>query len=134
MYALQPRFSVTTGPSACAGSAKTGHTLPARRRMKQRAEFEQALTASCLSNKWFAVYQRKNDCGFARLGIIASKRTMPKAVSRNLAKRMIRETFRLNFTCDESYDVLVRAKRLIQPSVSAESRLALLQLLQTART
>lgn len=134
MYALLPRVPVTIRPSATTGLAETGQTLPARRRMKQRAEFEQALKANCLSNKWFAVYLKKNDCGFARLGIIASKRVMPKAVSRNLAKRMIREGFRHNFACGESLDVLVRAKRLIQPGMLVEGRSSLLHLLQTART
>lgn len=127
MYALLPRLSDKLG------SLETGQTFPSRRRMKQRTEFEQALRADCLSNKWFAVHVLKNECGFARLGIIASKRVMPKAVSRNFVKRMIREVFRRNFTSGNSLDVLVRAKRQIQSETAAEGRSALLQLLQTAQ-
>lgn len=101
--------------------------------MRQRAGFESALRTDGLSNKWFAVHVQKNECGFARLGIIASKRVMPKAVTRNYVKRIIREEFRRNFPCGYSLDVLVRARRQLQPETAAEGRSALLQLLQTAQ-
>ena len=102
--------------------------------MNQRAHFERALRAECLSNKWFAVHVQKNECGFARLGIIASKRVMPKAVSRNFVKRTVREVFRCNFSPAVSLDVLVKARRPLQVEAASEGRAALLQLLQTAQT
>jgi len=113
---------------------ETKQTLPAHRRIRQRAEFEQAFHANQLTNKWFVVYVRKNESGFSRLGIVASKRTMPKAVSRNLAKRLIRETFRYGFQSRCALDVVVRARRRISPKNLAEGRLALVQLLQAVQT
>lgn len=112
---------------------KAGHTLPSVRRIKRRVEFENALHSDCLTNKWFAVYLRKNDYGFARLGLIVGKRTMPKAVARNFAKRMIREMFRCNFALDYSLDVVVRARRQFKPETSAEGRLALTLLFQSVQ-
>jgi ribonuclease P protein component len=113
--------------------SKAKQTLSVCRRIKQRAEFEQAFRAKLLNNKWFAVYVCKNKNGFARLGIVASKRTMPKAVSRNLAKRLIREAFRRGFSAGCALDVVVRAKQQISPENSAEGRLALVQLLQAVQ-
>ena len=119
------------GPKAAnALPSNTRQTLSICRRIRQREEFELAFCAERLTNKWFVVYTRKNENGYARLGIVASKRTMPKAVSRNLAKRLIRETFRSRFPLGNALDVVVRAKRQICPKNLAEGRLALMQLLQ----
>ncbi len=115
----------------CALPSNAKHTLPACRRIKQPIEFELALRADSLSNKWFTVYIRENESGYSRLGVIASKRSMPKAVSRNFAKRMIRNIFRLNFSVAYSVDIVVRAKRQFKSETSAEGRLALLQLFQS---
>jgi ribonuclease P protein component len=98
--------------------------------LRQRAEFDQAFRAESVTNKWFAVYVQKNTSGYARLGIVASKRTMPNAVSRNFAKRLIREAYRCNFPSEKALDVVVRARRQINPKYSAEGRQALVQLLQ----
>lgn len=105
--------------------------LPQCRRIRQPIEFELALRADCLSNKWFTVYTRKNENGYSRLGVIASKKSMPKAVSRNFAKRMIRDIFRLNFSVSSSMDVVVRAKRQFNSETSVEGRQALLRLFQS---
>ena len=99
--------------------------------MKQRAEFDLALRASCSANKWYAVCLRKNKYGFARLGVIVSKKIIPKATARNFVKRMIREIFRCNFSVDFPLDVVVRAKRQAPFETLAESRLALITLFQS---
>ena len=117
--------------AVCALPSKTGQTFPTCRRIRQRSEFEQAFRAEQLNNKWFVVYVRKNKSGFARLGIIASKKIMPRAVSRNFVKRLIRETFRCKFPVGCALDIVVRAKRQIRPESLAEGQLALMQLLQT---
>ena len=91
------------------------------------------LCAKCLTNKWFAIYVQKNEGGIARLGVIASKKIMPKAVSRNFAKRLIREVFRCSFSANNTLDVVVRAKRQLSPETSKEGRLALAQLLQAVQ-
>ncbi|MDD5179707.1 MAG: ribonuclease P protein component [Gallionellaceae bacterium] len=105
-------------------------TLSSHSRLRQRSEFERALRANCLTNKWFAVYVHKNEGSIARLGVIASKKIMPKAVSRNFAKRLVREVFRCSLPENCALDVVVRAKRQLNPCTSREGRLALAQLLQ----
>ena len=121
------------GQTEFSGSALAGRVaaFPVSCRMRARAQFERALHAKCLVNKWFFVHLHNNECGFSRLGIIASKRIMPKAVARNLAKRLIRESFRLHFSRARSVDVLVRVRRQVTEKSAGEGRAALLQLLQT---
>jgi ribonuclease P protein component len=43
----------------------------------------------------FALYQRPNTLGHARLGIVVAKRLAQRAVTRNMIKRIAREAFRL---------------------------------------
>lgn len=111
--------------------SKTKQTLSICCRIRQRIEFEQAFRAERFTNKWFVVYVRKNENGFSRLGIVASKKIMPKAVSRNLIKRLIREVFRCKFPAGSALDIVVRAKRQINSETLAEVRFVLEQLLQT---
>lgn len=109
-------------------------TLPLSRRIRQRTDFEQAFRAERFTNKWFIIYVRKNEHGCSRLGLVVSKKTMAKAVTRNFAKRLIREVFRCNFSAEQSLDVVVRAKRQIGQENSAEGNLALTQLLLAVQT
>jgi ribonuclease P protein component len=111
-------------------SKALGQTLAFGRRIRQRTEFEQAFRANRLTNKWFTVYVRKNESGFARLGLVVSKKTIPKAIARNFAKRLVREVFRRDFSAEQALDIVVRARRQINPENSAEGRQALAQLLQ----
>lgn len=111
----------------------TGRSLPANRRLRRRVEFEHAFRSGRLVNAWFAVYARKNEYTFSRIGIAASKKVMPNAVSRNLSKRLIRETFRLEFPVGAAMDVVVYPKRRISQKNLAESRNALRQLLAAAQ-
>lgn len=86
-----------------------------------------------MANKWFVVYARISEAGVSRLGVVASKRIMPKAVSRNFTKRLIKEVFRCSLLADSTLDVVVRARRRLDPEYSAEGRLALKQLLQAVQ-
>ena len=115
-------------------SEATGQTLSSARRIRQSAEFEQAFRADRLTNKWFIVYVRKNKNGFARLGLVVGKKVMPKAVARNLAKRLVREVFRRDFPAILPLDVVVRVRRQINPENLAEGRQALAHLLQAMQT
>ena len=112
---------------------KGEHTLASDRRIRQRTDFETAFRANCLTNKWFAVYARKNEFGIARLGMVASKRVMPEAVTRNFSKRLIRDVFRLNFSSNFALDIVVRVRRPLSTETSKEGRLALIQLLADIR-
>jgi ribonuclease P protein component len=64
--------------------------------LRSRAEFEAVLTAGArLATPNFILRMRANGCGTgARLGIIAGRRAASRAVDRNRARRLIRETFR----------------------------------------
>jgi ribonuclease P protein component len=42
----------------------------------------------------FVLYLRPNPLGHARLGVVVAKRLAPRAVTRNLIKRVAREVFR----------------------------------------
>lgn len=108
-------------------------TLPIGRRIRQRTEFEQAFRAERLTNKWFMVYVRKNESGCSRLGLVVSKKTIPKSVARNFAKRLVREIFRCNFQTELAFDIVVRARRQISAENSAEGRQALAQLFQAVQ-
>lgn len=44
----------------------------------------------------FVLYSRENSLPNARLGVVAAKRLAPRAVTRNLVKRIAREQFRLS--------------------------------------
>lgn len=112
------------------GFKETRQGFPRRRRLVQRAEFEQTFRANRLSNEWFSVYARKNEQGYARLGMAVSKKVMPKAISRNMAKRLIRETFRREFPVSQAMDVVVYARRRINPAEMLNGRTALLRLLR----
>lgn len=61
--------------------------------------------------------------------MIVSKRTISKSFLRNCAKRLIRETFRLNASKLNSCDYIVRIRRSLTKSNLKEAREALLQLM-----
>jgi ribonuclease P protein component len=70
----------------------------------------------------FVLYVRPNELGHARLGVVIAKRFAPRAVTRNLAKRLSREIFRK--TGLKAVDCIVRLnKPLISREQSASSRL-----------
>lgn len=81
-----------------------------RDRIARQDGFAGILKKRVYSNQWFAVYLQPNNLGFSRLGLIVSKRLIPKAVQRNKIKRMIRESFRVTPRCGVEFDVVVRLK------------------------
>lgn len=109
------------------------NSFPSRCRIRQRKDFEQALRGKYLINKWFSVSLFKTENTNARLGMVVGKRTMPKAVSRNFAKRLIRECFRQNMSQLPAVDYVVRIKRSLTKDNSFEARSALLALLLAAK-
>jgi ribonuclease P protein component len=116
-----------------ASLSDSDQSFPSRCRIKQRKDFEQALRSECLINKWFAVHLLKNVNNYARLGMVVSKRTMPKAVARNFAKRLIRECFRQNLSELPSHDFVVRIRRNLTHDTLHEARSALIALLLAAK-
>lgn len=63
--------------------------------MCKRHEYEAVFAYDCaVSGRLFVVRIKPNDLSTPRLGIIASKKALPRAVDRNRGKRLARETFR----------------------------------------
>ena len=56
---------------------------------------------------------RSNDLQFARLGMVVSKKSLPKAYQRNRVKRLIRESFRLIQHQLAGLDVIILSRREI---------------------
>lgn len=79
---------------------------------------------------------KPNALGYARLGLIVSKKIERRAVKRNWIKRILRETFRKNRTSDQikRMDWVIRLKRPVNKNESikltSEMRLLMLQLQQ----
>lgn len=68
---------------------------------------------------WGAV--RGNDVGVARLGMIVAKKVLRRAVDRNRAKRVVRESFRRQSL--EAVDVVVRLTESRPVSLAQADRL-----------
>lgn len=61
----------------------------------------------------FVLYARPNSLGHARLGIVVAKRFAPRAVTRNLIKRLARELFRKSDLA--ASDCIVRLSKPVAP-------------------
>ena len=61
----------------------------------------------------FLVLVKKNELGFARLGMAISKKRVNSAVARNKIKRLVRESFRLNRNSLKGLDLVVLAQKNI---------------------
>jgi ribonuclease P protein component len=105
------------------------YVFPSSHRIRQSKEFERAFSHKGLTNKWFTIYFVDSNLEFPRLGMVVSKRTMSKSVSRNFAKRLIRETFRLNSDKLLSRDYFVRVRRNLTKNTTIEARDALINLM-----
>ena len=87
----------------------------------------------------FALYQRPNELGHPRLGIVVAKRLAQRAVTRNMIKRVAREVFRLAVLPE--VDCIIRLTSPVvargQSASSSSGKLALAtelkQLLEKAR-
>ena len=107
--------------------------MPIERRIRDRQAFGRVMEASKLSNKWFIAYSCENSQDCSRLGMVVSKKMMPKAVTRNYVKRMIREAFRQNMLAITPLDIVIRPRRPINPKDTTEGRKALEDLLLALR-
>ncbi|MDH5259625.1 MAG: ribonuclease P protein component [Gammaproteobacteria bacterium] len=74
----------------------TDQTFPRTARLTSPEEFKIVFrNAKKLNFKVFTVYILANNLPESRLGLAISKKSAKKAVSRNLIKRIIRDSFRL---------------------------------------
>lgn len=68
-----------------------------------------------VGTKHIVVLATPNTEGFARLGLVVSKKNVRLAVNRNKVKRIIRESFRLKQAKLTAFDIVVIAKQGIDP-------------------
>lgn len=73
--------------------------------------FEHVFKAGNIAEKQFKIFFAPNSGKCARLGIVASKRTFPRAVNRNQVKRVIREVFRQHNIKQFRLDLVVMVRR-----------------------
>ncbi|MBS0357651.1 MAG: ribonuclease P protein component [Proteobacteria bacterium] len=71
------------------------HSFPRKKRLLNKHDYEKVFS----SGKKIATFQltafvKKNSHELPRLGVVVSKRQIPRAVDRNKIKRMLRECFR----------------------------------------
>jgi len=97
-----------------------GHNADKRlgrgRRLQDSRCFREAFDqGDSTAGRYQVLWTRKADDAVLRLGVIASKKTFPRAVDRNKAKRMLRESFRLNrqFISPVKIDFVLVARRAI---------------------
>jgi ribonuclease P protein component len=107
--------------------------FPSNSRIQQSKIFEQAFRKKALVNKWFSIHLVNSNFEFARLGMVVSKRTIPKSVNRNFAKRLIRDSFRHNSSKLPALDFIVRIRRKLTDETVLEAKEALLQLMLSAK-
>ena len=66
--------------------------------------------ATKLTYREFSVYVASNKTNTPRLGLAVSKKNAKKAVTRNLIKRIVRESFRINQNKLASLDIIFVAR------------------------
>lgn len=99
--------------------AGLGQGFPATFRLKKPAEFKQVFVNPLKSaDQYFTLLATPNGFGHPRLGLAIAKKVVKRAVDRNLLKRTIRESFRLNRHRVANVDIVVLAKK---DAVTAES-------------
>lgn len=78
-------------------------------RLVKQAQFDQVFAENQRARTdTLVVMARPNQEGHARLGMVVSRRLLPRAVDRNRVKRCIRESFRLRLEQLPACDFVVR--------------------------
>jgi ribonuclease P protein component len=117
----RPRRAETTsgeGPKAPGAAAQLSFDLPKEARLRKRAEFLRVYEKGTrIDGRYMTVFILPNSLGRHRAGITATRKAIGKANERNRAKRLLRESFRLNRAeldrTKEKYDWVLNARRSI---------------------
>ena len=73
-----------------------------------------------VSHSHFLILARENNLNHARLGLIAAKRNLNRAVQRNRFKRLVRESFRLKQHHLPPFDAIVLARQGLENQANTE--------------
>jgi ribonuclease P protein component len=85
--------------------------LSKQKRLLSRQEFRKVLqTRDRQISPCYKLFFRRNQFGFARLGVVTAKKMVRLAVQRNTVKRVVREAFRLSQHQLGNYDIVVVAR------------------------
>lgn len=92
----------------------------AAHRLLREDGFDHVVHAENIADKYFKIFFVLNGKKNARLGIIASKRTLPGAAQRNRVKRAIREAFRQHSIKAQQIDLVVIVRCADSQAVQGE--------------
>lgn len=90
------------------------NSFTAAQRIPRSEGYKKSLQSESVADKYFKLFFVRNQMEKARLGIVAAKRYMPKAVDRNRAKREIREVFRQHNITKSGFDLVIMVRRTAQ--------------------
>ena len=102
--------------------AKANQSFPLNRRLAHSYEFDAVFdkNKAQISSTSLLLLAKPNTLGFNRLGMIVSKKSVPKSVQRSRVKRRIRETFRKNVTSPKTgWDIVV----MTRPKIKSQQNL-----------
>ena len=93
-------------------------------KLRRRQEFEAVFASPMrtLVRPQFIVRVRAKPCGPPRLGIVVGKKALRRAVDRNRAKRLVRETFRAMRGDSLSVDIVVQVRQAFEQTRRGEVR------------
>ena len=111
----------------------SGYSFTSRERLRVASQFQRVFDqATKSSSEIFTVLSRKNIIGYPRLGIVIAKRNAKHSTDRNLTRRIIRESFRLNKAQLPASDFVVILKRPIKNTQPDDIRQQLTNLYKAA--
>lgn len=99
---------------------KLSNSFPADQRIPTSKGYAHCLKSSSISNSYYKIFFLPNRELSSRLGIIASKRLMRRAIDRNTNKRVIRELFRKHNIKLKGLDLVVMVRRTEKPVLTQQ--------------
>lgn len=103
-------------------------------RLTRRAQFAAVLTYdNAAAGARFIVRAKPNGLTHARLGIIAGRKAIPRAVDRNRSKRLVREVFRATQRMLAALDVVVLCRSRLARGQNAAGRAEITRLFTAVR-
>ena len=99
--------------------------------LREATDFENVLRSGCrLVSPNFVLRAASNGMAYPRLGIIAGRKSAPRAVDRNRGKRLIREAFRTAAPLLGTYDVTIQLRGNLRDAANGALREELHALLE----
>jgi ribonuclease P protein component len=101
------------------------YSFPPELRLKKAAEFKNVFTNPVKStDRYFTLLATRSDSDHPRVGLAIAKKIIRKAVHRNVIKRTVRESFRIQQHTMTGIDIVVLARKEalgVPPEILTES-------------